>query len=91
METQPAFGFLKVPAHALQKASVLPLERKLAEVALPLDGLAHGSLPSQLFPEEVQVWHPYPGIPVAKQQQKGKQTILIFVLGDLRYHLLLLS
>lgn len=82
METQPAFGFLKVPAHALHKASVLPLERKLAEVALPLDDLAHGSLPCQLLPDEVQVSHPDPWILVAKQQQKGKQTILIFVLGS---------
>lgn len=73
METQPAFRFLKVPAHTVHKASVLPLERKLAEVALPLDDLAHRSLPCQLLPDEVQVSHPDPPIPDAKQQQKGRK------------------
>lgn len=33
LETQPACGFLEVPAHALHKVPALPPERKLAEAA----------------------------------------------------------
>lgn len=74
LETQPARRFLEVPAHALHKAPALPLERKLAAAAFPLDEPADGLrtgpglLPCQLLSGEDWLSLPSPRNPIQEQE-----------------------
>lgn len=74
LETQPACRFLEVPAHALHKVLALPLERKLAAAAFPLDEPADGLrtepglLPCQLLSGEDWLSLPSPRNPIQEQE-----------------------